>query len=270
MIEETTFRAVLDLMDIGMAIVNGDRRVEWCNAAYADFVNRSVDEVTGASFFDEGRPCEEVSQTDAHWNGDAMLTISGQGPMGPVDVSIRPVSAGSAERLVVVRRGIVRPMGGRRLPDEVVVELCEYVTELTGHAADPAVLSMAPLSILMLMIAEVDSLRASHGEGVLEDVLRQVAQALVLQKRKGDVIARYGEGLFLVLAPDTSRVGATMLAERIRRSVAGLEFTADGKRLRANVLTFAGEYRPSLDGPVRDVVEKASAHLHTQAFQIVS
>ena len=270
MIEESTLRAVLDLMDIGMAIVDTDRRVEWCNVAYADLVNRSVDELTGASIFEGARPCDELTQLESEWGTDRMLTLSGQGPVGPVDVSVRPVRQGSADRLVVVRRGLVRPVGGRRLPDEVVEELCSFVTEMTGHAADPMVLATAPLSILMVMIAEGEGIRAAHGETAVEDVLRQVAQALVLQKRKADVIARYREGQFLVLAPDTSRVGASMLAERIRRSVAGIELQYGGERLRATVLTFAAEYRPRMDGSVRDAVEKASSHLQSQAFQIVS
>jgi len=227
-------------------------------------------EISGASFFEGARPCDEVLDIEADWGADRILTVSGQGPGGPVDVSIRPMLPDTPERLVVLRRGIVRPMRGRRLPDDVATELCDYVTELTGHTADPTTLTAAPLSILMLMIAEAETIRATHGEDVAEDVLRQVAQALVLQKRKADVIARYREGQFLVLAPDTPRVGASMLAERIRRSVASLALEVSGEPLRVTVLAFAAEYRPAMDGTVREAVEKASASLQTQAFQIVS
>jgi diguanylate cyclase (GGDEF)-like protein len=233
-------------------------------------VGRAADEITGAGFFEEGRPCDEILEVESDWGVDRILTLNGEGPSGPVDVSIRPMLPGVPERLVVVRRGIVRPMRSRRLPDDVAGELCDYVTELTGHPADPTTLTAAPLSILMLMIAEAETIRATFGEDAAEDVLRQVAQALVLQKRKADVIARYREGQFLVLAPDTPRVGAAMLAERIRRSVASLGLEADGQPLRVTVLAFAAEYRPAMDGTVREAVEKASSGLQTQAFQIVS
>jgi diguanylate cyclase (GGDEF)-like protein len=270
-IDEKMLCAALDLVDVGMAIVGPDRRVLWCNTAYADFLARSADELAGLDFLGEGRPCHEALELEEDWDLERMTTVSGESPGGgPIDVAVRPVVPGSDHRLVVLRRGLVRPVSGRRLPDEVAQELGEYVTELTGHAADPAMLAAAPLSILMLSIAEFDSIRSVHGEEVLEEVLRQVAQALVLQKRKADIIARYRDGQFLVLAPDTPRFGASMLAERIRRSVVALDLRVRGEPLHVTVLAFAGEYRPSLDGTVREAVEKASSSLLAQALQIVS
>jgi len=270
-LDEKMLCAALDLVDVGMAIVGPDQRVQWCNASYAEFLGLSADELVGSDFFVEARPCDEVLDLEKDWGLERMVTISGESPgAGPVDVAVRPVMPGSDQRLVVVRRGLVRPVGGRRLPPEVAEELREYVTELTGHAADPMTLASAPLSILMLTVAELDAIRATYGEDTLEEVLRQVAQALVLQKRKADIIARYRDGQFLVLAPDTPRFGASMLAERIRRSVATINFDVRGEPLSVTLLAFAAEYRPSMDGTVREAVEKASTALSTQVFQIVS
>ena len=268
MLDEKILCAALDLVDMGMAIIDSRQRIEWCNVAYAELLGRSTEEFHGADFFGDARPCNEVLEYEDDWNRDRMFTVSGQSASGPVDVVVRPVVKGSQQRLVVVRRGVVRGNGSRRLPPEVAVELCEFVTDLTGHPADPMVLGAAPLSILVLTIAEHDAIRLSQGDEVLEEVLRQVAQALVLQKRKADIIARFRDGQFLVLAPDTPRSGASMLAERIRKSVEGLDLRVGGHALPVSLLAHSAEYRPHLDGNVREAVEKASNAL--SALQIAS
>lgn len=268
--DEKMLSAALDLVDVGMAIVGPDRRVEWCNASYAELLARSPDDLVGVDFFADGSPCEEMLSLEAEWGLDRMITISAENPMwGPIDVTVRPVAPGSDQRLLVVRRGLVRSMGVRHLPVEVAQELHQFVSELTGHSADPVALATAPLSILMLAIAEHDAIRATYGDDVLEEVLRQVAQALILQKRRGDIISRYREGQFLVLASDTPRSGATMLAERIRRSLASLDLQVGGEPLQVTLLAFAAEYNPSIDGSVREAVHKASATLSAQAVEIV-
>src|SRR5687768_18570163 len=116
---------------------------------------------------------------------------------------------------------MVRNLASRQLPSDVVSHIQEFLVELTGHGGDPTTLAAAPLSILLLGIEDLEGLRREHGEDTVEAVLRQVAQALVLQKRKADIIGRYRDGQFLVIAPDTPRHGAVMLAERIRRREIG-------------------------------------------------
>jgi diguanylate cyclase (GGDEF)-like protein len=266
-LDENLLYAALDLVDVGLAIVGPDHRVEWCNAAYAEFLDIPADELVGADFFGVARPCDEVLELYGEWNAQRMVTVSGDSAHGPVDVTMRPVVPSSDQRLVVLRHGLVRPLGTRHLPPEAIEELRSYVTELTGHPADPSVVAAAPLSILMLAIAELESIRAAHGDDVVEEVVRQVAQALVLQKRKADIIARYRDGQFLVLAPDTPRYGATILAERIRRYVGGLDLEIDGRPLTITLLAHAAEYKPPMDGTVRGAIEKASATLASQTLQ---
>jgi diguanylate cyclase (GGDEF)-like protein len=269
-LDEKMLCAALDLVDVGMAIVGRDRRIEWCNAAYAEFLGRTPEELIGADFFGDARPhCEGFDLVDL-WNGESVLTVSGECPGGPVDVSVRRVVPDSEQRLVVLRRGMVRAVRSRRLPAEVAEEVRGFVRELTGHVADPAILAASPLSILMIAIAEIEAIRLAHGEEGVEEVHRQVAQALVLEKRKADIIARYGDNQFLILAPETPHHGASMLAERIRRSVHALDLRAGDQPLTVTVLAHATEYRSQLGGSVRAAVEKASAALAAQTLQVVS
>lgn len=268
--DQSTLCAALDVVDVGMALVGPDQRIQYANAAYAEFLDADSNEVEGQSIFAGGCPCEALHDQRSRWDDTDLLTVSGQSPAGTVvDVVVRPVTPGSEVRLVVVRRGLVRAMGGRRLPAEVVEELQEFLTELTGHAADPSSLSAAPLSILMIGVEGLDDLRERLGAKGVEDLLREVAQSLVLQKRKADIISRYGDGQFLVIAPDTARYGAAMLAERIRGRVEGLDIDAGGEPLPVRLATFTAEYRPQLDGSIRDAVRRASDAVAGQSAEAV-
>ncbi|MDX1661471.1 MAG: diguanylate cyclase [Gemmatimonadota bacterium] len=257
--DTSTLCAALDVVDVGMALVGPDQRIQYANAAFAEFVAAPPDGLEGESIFEGASPCQALEQCRDRWEDAELLTVSGPSPAGSVvDVVVRPVTPGSEVRLVVVRRGLVRSMAGRHLPPGVVKDIQEFLTELTGHAADPSTLSAAPLSILMMGVEGLSELRARIGEEAVEDLLREVAQSLVLQKRKADIISRYADGQFLVIAPDTARYGAAMLAERIRNRVEGLEIEADGEPVPVRLATYTAEYRPQLDGSIRDAVRRAS------------
>lgn len=268
--DETTLCAALDVVDVGMALVGPDRRIQYSNAAFAEFVGMTPDALAGESIFGAGCPCESLHEHRERWEEAELMTVSGASPDGAVvDVVVRPVSPGAGVRLVVVRRGLVRAMTSRRLPPTVVEELQEFLTELTGHAADPSSLSAAPLSILVLGVEGVDDLRSTIGEDSVEEVLREVAQSLVLQKRKADIISRYADGQFLVIAPDTPRYGAAMLAERIRARVESLDLASDGEPVPVRLATYTAEYRPQLDGSIRDAVRRASDAVAGQSTETV-
>lgn len=257
--DESTLCAALDVVDVGMALVGPDRRVQYANAAYADFVAAAPEALEGQSLFGAACPCEALFEYKERWEESHLFMVSGPSPEGSiVDVVVRPVTPGSDIRLVVVRRGLVRAVTGRRLPPAVVEELQAFLTEQTGHAADPTALSAAPLSILMIGVEDIDDLRRTIAEEAVEEALREVAQSLVLQKRKADIIIRYADGQFLVIAPDTPRYGAAILAERIRSRVESLEFKAEGEPVPVRLVTYTAEYRPQLDGSIRDAVRRAS------------
>lgn len=268
--DTSTLCAALDVVDVGMALVGSDRRIQYANAAFAEFVAAAPDGIEGESIFSGACPCEALHDCEDRWDEAELLTVSGPSPSGSVvDVVVRPVSPGSDVRLVVVRRGLVRAMAGRRLPPSVIKEVQQFLTELTGHAADPSSLSAAPLSILMVGIEGLDQLRSRVGDETVEDLLREVAQSLVLQKRKADIISRYGDGQFLVIAPDTARYGAAMLAERIRNRVESLGIQADGEPVPVRLATYTAEYRPQLDGSIREAVRRASDSVAGQSARTV-
>ncbi|MFN2382846.1 MAG: diguanylate cyclase domain-containing protein [Gemmatimonadota bacterium] len=255
-----TLSAALDAVDVGMALVGPDWLVQFCNVAYGETVGAAPEELIGSSIFADACPCESLAAQEASWDDGVLISVSGESPLGNmVDVVVRPVMPGSDVRLVVVQRAFVRAVTGRRLPPDVTTELHDIVAELTGHTTEQTALEAAPLSILMLGVEGIAALREQHGSEAVEPILREVAQVLVLQKRKADIISRYGDGQYLILAPETPRYGASMLAERIRRRVSALDITTGVGGPPVTLLTYASEYRPHLDGTVREAIARAAA-----------
>jgi diguanylate cyclase (GGDEF)-like protein/PAS domain S-box-containing protein len=76
------------------------------------------------------------------------------------------------------------------------------------------------LSALVLDVDHFKKVNDSVGHIAGDAVLRQLASLIVQAVRDSDTVARYGGEEFVVLAPQTSRAGALMVAERVRRLVA--------------------------------------------------
>jgi two-component system, cell cycle response regulator len=110
-----------------------------------------------------------------------------------------------------------------------------------------------PLTCLMLDIDHFKQVNDQYGHLVGDEVLRAVAQRVSREVRGSDVSARFGGEEFVVLLPHTSLDAAKILAERIRVTVAGEPFTANGleETLEVTVSIGLSEYRAS--DPAEDV-----------------
>lgn len=258
MIDEAVLRAAMDALDAGIALVEPDGRIRYCNAAYAGLLDVPPELLVGASVLGAAAPCEAIAERALDLAEGRAASFSGENEDGAaIDVALRAIDD-SDLRLVLVRRGLVRTVPPRWLPPEVVADLRDFLRALTGHASEDPALGRAPLSILVLSVENLDEIRRLGGDAGAEEMLRRVAQVLVLEKRKSDVVSRFGDGQFLVLAPETPGHHASLLAERFRRGAEVLETPGRGRpapRLRFT----ATEYRPLLDGSIREAVERAAS-----------
>src|SRR5207245_5464160 len=90
-----------------------------------------------------------------------------------------------------------------------------------------------PLAVLLIDLDRFKHVNERLGHAAGDDVLRRVASALGGAVRLQDTIARQGGDEFAVLAPETDREAAAMLATRIRDRVASVHFA--GKSIGATV-----------------------------------
>jgi diguanylate cyclase (GGDEF)-like protein len=101
-------------------------------------------------------------------------------------------------------------------------------------------------SDLAVMIADLDyfkKINDTHGHHNGDEALVLVSQILTTMTRAEDTVARIGGEEFAVLLPDTNRLGAAVLAERIRNAVEQEKFTAGGKRVPLTISIGMATYR---------------------------
>lgn len=84
-----------------------------------------------------------------------------------------------------------------------------------------------PLACLMVDLDHFKGINDTYGHPFGDEVLKQVAQTLVAEARKVDVVARYGGEEFVLVLPSTDVTGARIVAERICERVARSPVTED-------------------------------------------
>ena len=155
--------------------------------------------------------------------------------IGVNDYLVRPFD--KHEMLARVRTQIRKKRYTERLRDSVQLSIEAAVTDpLTGlynrrymetHVGtlvDQAAARNKPLSVLVLDIDYFKSINDTYGHDAGDDVLQDFAIRIRKSIRGIDLACRYGGEEFVVVMPETDMAVATMVAERLRRRIAGEPF----------------------------------------------
>ncbi|PIW25811.1 MAG: sensor domain-containing diguanylate cyclase [Rhodospirillales bacterium CG15_BIG_FIL_POST_REV_8_21_14_020_66_15] len=152
----------------------------------------------------------------------------------PAEISISKISVAGSEEVCAVVRDISERA---KLIDEL--RLRATTDPLTGLAnrrhlmeRGTEILNLAkrhghPFSLLMIDIDHFKSINDTYGHDGGDNVLRHFASLLTELARATDVPGRFGGEEFIVLLPETGRPGASNLARRISKRIAGAS-VADG------------------------------------------
>lgn len=113
------------------------------------------------------------------------------------------------------------------------------------------------MSVLMLDIDHFKRINDIHGHHAGDEVLVHISRLLINttrnaeKNRPSDTIARFGGEEFAVLLPDTNRLDAAVLAERIRMTIEKGQITVGEARIQVTVsigiATLAAEAIDSID-----------------------
>jgi two-component system cell cycle response regulator len=171
--------------------------------------------------------------------------------LGANDYVLR--SADRNELIARVRTQIRRKRYTERLRDNVQysMELAitdpltglfnrRYMESHVGTLMDRSAARGKSLSVLILDVDYFKSINDSFGHDAGDDVLREFADRLKASIRGIDLACRYGGEEFVVVMPDTDLGIAAMVAERIRRRIAGEPFPIEGGKRTIEVTISVG------------------------------
>lgn len=116
-----------------------------------------------------------------------------------------------------------------------------------------------PLSIIMLDIDNFKRVNDTFGHRAGDEVILSVAHAIMASLRKTDVAGRYGGEEFLVLLPETDVKAAHVVAEKIRNTVAQLQFETKDLAVTVSAGVAEAEKGESFEA----LINRADAKLYT-------
>ena len=198
----------------------------------------------GLENFDALRLCSQVRSLERTRNVPILVVVEVEDnarllrglEIGVNDYLVRPIE--SNELLARVRTQIRKRRYGARLRDNVQMSMELAVTDpLTGlynrrymeshvtSLVEQALARGKPLALLVLDIDYFKAVNDAHGHDAGDDVLREFATRLKKAIRGIDLACRYGGEEFVVVMPETDMAIAAIVAERIRRRIAGEPFS---------------------------------------------
>lgn len=95
--------------------------------------------------------------------------------------------------------------------------------------------TLQPLSILMVDIDHFKRVNDNHGHIAGDEALKAVASALKDSLRNVDMVFRYGGEEFMVLLSGTSREAASIVGERLRMAVLGIQYLVENRAIELSV-----------------------------------
>ncbi len=138
-----------------------------------------------------------------------------------------------------------------------------YMESHLGTLAEQASSRGKPLALMMLDIDFFKSINDKYGHDAGDDVLREFAVRVRKSIRGIDLACRYGGEEFVIVMPETDLHVAGVVAERLRRSIAGEPFAVNKGTTRIEVTISIGLSTLELKGePVADVLKRADTALY--------
>jgi two-component system cell cycle response regulator len=119
-----------------------------------------------------------------------------------------------------------------------------------------------PLAVLILDIDYFKSINDTHGHDAGDDVLQDFAIRIRKSIRGIDLACRYGGEEFVVVMPETDMAVATMVAERLRRRIAGEPFPIQKGARTIDVTISIGIAALGPDDTAAAVIKRADQALY--------
>ncbi len=239
-------------------------------------VSLSLENFDGLRLCSQARSLERTRQVPilalADADNDARMLRGLE--IGVNDYLVRPVDKN--ELLARARTQVRRRRYTDHLRDNVQNSIEMAITDgLTGlhnrrymeshleTLAEQAANRSKPLALMMLDIDFFKAINDTYGHDCGDDVLREFAVRIRKSIRGIDLACRYGGEEFVIVMPETDLKVASMVAERLRRAIAGEAFAIDKGSKHIGVTISIGLSTLETKGePVADVLKRADVALY--------
>lgn len=92
-----------------------------------------------------------------------------------------------------------------------------------------------PFSVLLLQVDKLDDLKARHGSGAVAAVMKVAAHTLLGALRPSDILGRWTENEYLIVAAECGQNEALQVADRLRKTVSGADAAWWGDHLKVTI-----------------------------------
>ncbi|MEF8943649.1 MAG: PAS domain S-box protein [Desulfohalobiaceae bacterium] len=153
----------------------------------------------------------------------------------PVELSLSTLKLGNAFHSV----GLVKDISRRKMMEAKLQNMAN-TDQLTGaynrhkfleyldYEISRVKRNNSPLSLVMFDIDHFKRINDTYGHGTGDETLRELVRITGETLRDVDILTRWGGEEFIVLTPDTDKLSASVLAERLRRTVEEHDFPGAG------------------------------------------
>ncbi len=119
-----------------------------------------------------------------------------------------------------------------------------------------------PLSLIFCDIDHFKKINDQYGHPFGDHVLKEVAQTIKSTVRTIDLAARYGGEEFAIVLENSSKSGAHIMAERIRKEIEALSFDYEGSEFRVTISLGVAVY-PEDSIEKTEIIELADQALYS-------
>lgn len=118
-----------------------------------------------------------------------------------------------------------------------------------------------PLSLMIIDVDFFKKVNDNYGHPQGDALLKQLGGLIKEVARADDVLCRYGGDEFTITMPRTNRIGAVVIAERLRETVENYEFVLGSQIVHVTVSAGVAAFPEDADTP-KELVEKADRAMY--------
>ncbi len=276
----STYRALVEAMSEGAAIVQRDGTLVYCNRRFAAMLARPLEAVIGATVLSFVPPGERAGAARLLANG---LVRSGSrelamqrhtGGFTPAQWSVSPIDLGGGNPGVCV---VATDLTERNRVQEALRSLSLH-DELTGlfnrrgfitHAEQQLKLARRIDGQLLLVFADVDGLKPINdelGHEAGDNVITDAAEVLRQSFRESDILARLGGDEFAVLATGTYGHAVDVIHDRLKHCIDAHNARGD-RPYRLSLSVGIIPYDPMEPTPVAELLSRAACRACSHTWQ---